>query len=87
MCSKLDIHGQDDQPGGNMVLRNRLKELRARQDLTQEALAEQAGVSRQTIISIKTGRYSPSVKLALPITRVLEVSLEDPFWLADGVGT
>ena len=66
-----------------MVLRNRLKELRARHDLTQEALAEMVGVSRQSIISIEKGRYSPSVTLALRIARVLQVPLEEAFWLGD----
>lgn len=70
-----------------MMLRNRLKELRARHDLTQEALATRVGVSRQTIISIEKGRYSPSVKLALRIARVLDVPLEEAFWLADEEGT
>lgn len=64
-----------------MTLRNRLKELRARHDLTQEALADRVGVSRQSIISIEKGRYSPSVKLALHIARVLQVPLEEAFWL------
>lgn len=64
-----------------MPLRNRLKELRARHDLTQEALAEQVGVSRQTIISIEKGGYSPSVTLALRIAQVLNVPLEQAFWL------
>jgi putative transcriptional regulator len=66
-----------------MVLRNRLKELRARHDLTQEALAEMVGVSRQSIISIEKGRYSPSVTLALRLARVLQVPVEEAFWLDD----
>ena len=66
-----------------MALRNRLKELRARHDLTQEALAEMVGVSRQSIISIEKGRYSPSVTLALRIARILQVPLEEAFWLDD----
>lgn len=66
-----------------MALRNRLKELRARHDLTQQALAEKAGVSRQSIISIEKGRYSPSVELALRIARVLQEPLEEAFWLDD----
>jgi putative transcriptional regulator len=64
-------------------LGNRLKELRARHDLTQEALAEMVGVSRQSIISIEKGRYSPSVTLALRIARILQVPLEEAFWLDD----
>jgi putative transcriptional regulator len=62
---------------------NRLKELRARHDLTQEALAEMVGVSRQSIISIEKGRYSPSVTLALRMARVLQVPVEEAFWLDD----
>jgi len=64
-------------------LGNRLKELRARHDLTQEALAGMVGVSRQSIISIEKGRYSPSVALALRIARILQVPLEEAFWLND----
>lgn len=64
-------------------LGNRLKELRARHDLTQEALAEMVGVSRQSIISIEKGRYSPSVTLALRIAGILQVPLEEAFWLDD----
>ena len=70
-----------------MALRNRLKELRARHDLTQEALAQETGVSRQTIISIEKGRYSPSVKLALRISSILQVPLEEAFWLDDEEAT
>lgn len=66
-----------------MALNNRLKELRARHDLTQQALAEKVGVSRQSIISIEKGRYSPSVDLALRIAGVLRVPLEGAFWLDD----
>ena len=64
-----------------MALSNRLKELRARHDLTQQALAEKVGVSRQSIISIEKGRYCPSVELALRIAGVLQVPLEEAFWL------
>ena len=64
-------------------LGNRLKELRARHDLTQEALAGMVGVSRQSIISIEKGRYSPSVTLALRLARILQVRVEEAFWLDD----
>lgn len=66
-----------------MALRNRVKDLRARHDLAQEALAEKVGVSGQTIISIDKGRYCPSVKLAPRIARLLQVTLEEAFWLHD----
>ena len=71
-----------------LQLRNRLKELRARHDLTQEQLADAVGVTRQTIISIEGGNYSPSVFLALRIARRLQVPLDQVFWLesADGGG-
>jgi putative transcriptional regulator len=69
-----------------MKLRNRLKQLRLQNELTQEALAREVGVTRQTIISIEKGGYAPSVKLALQLTRALGVPLEDMFWLDDGKG-
>jgi putative transcriptional regulator len=64
-------------------LNNRLKELRARHGLTQEHLAKAVGVTRQTILSIERGNYSPSVLLALRIARRLRVPLEEAFWLED----
>jgi putative transcriptional regulator len=64
-----------------LKLYNRLKELRARHNLTQEQLADAVGVTRQTIISIEGGDYSPSLFLALRIVRRLQVSLEEVFWL------
>jgi putative transcriptional regulator len=64
-------------------LHNRLKELRARHGLTQEHLAKAVGVTRQTILSIERGNYSPSVLLALRIARRLRVPLEEAFWLED----
>lgn len=64
-----------------ITLHNRLRELRARHDLTQEQLAQAVGVTRQTILSIEKGNYSPSVLLALSIARVLRVALEEAFWL------
>jgi len=64
-------------------LNNRLKELRARHGLTQEHLAKAVGVTRQTIVSIERGNYSPSVLLALRIARRLRVPLEEAFWMED----
>lgn len=65
-------------------LRNRLRELRARHDLTQEQLAQAVGVTRQTILAIEKGNYSPSVVLALRIAQVLRVPVEEVFWLEEG---
>ena len=59
----------------------RLKEIRQARGLTQEALAAQLGVTRQTIIAIEKLKYVPSVKLAFEIASALEVSVEHMFWL------
>jgi putative transcriptional regulator len=59
--------------------RNRLKDIRAERSVTQEALAEAADVSRQTIISIEKGKYTPSVDLALRIAAFFKLRVEDIF--------
>lgn len=64
-------------------LNNRLKELRARFDLTQDGLAQRVGVTRQTIIAIEGKRYNPSALLALKIAEVFDLPLEEVFWLKD----
>jgi len=58
---------------------NNLKDLRTSRDITQESLADTIGVSRQTIISIEKGKYTPSVSLALKIARHFKVKVEDIF--------
>lgn len=64
-------------------LDNRLKELRARFDLTQEELAQRVGVTRQSIIAIEGKRYNPSALLALKIAEVFDLPLEEVFWLKE----
>jgi putative transcriptional regulator len=64
-------------------LDNRLKELRARLEFTQEELAQRVGVTRQTIIAIEGKRYNPSALLALKIAEVFGLPLEEVFWLKD----
>jgi putative transcriptional regulator len=64
-------------------LDNRLKELRARFDLTQEELAQKVGVTRQTIIAIEGKRYNPSALLALEIAGVFDLPFEGVFWLRE----
>jgi len=64
-----------------MKLCNRLKEIRLQKHITQESLADQVGVTRQSIISIEQGKFSPSVKLALELAHALDISLQDLFWL------
>ncbi|MBU3191386.1 helix-turn-helix transcriptional regulator [Clostridium bowmanii] len=64
-----------------MELKNRVKELRARYNLSQGQLGKLADASRQTISLIERGDYSPSVLLALKISKVLKVSVEEIFYL------
>ena len=59
---------------------NSIRRLRfERGELTQAELAEQIGVTRQTVIAIEQGRYSPSLELAFQIAHVLRVPLDDVF--------
>ena len=65
-------------------MRNLLTEKRrAAGGMTQEELARNVGVSRQTIIAVERGRYNPSVKLALKLARALLVRVEDLFELTE----
>ena len=60
-------------------MKNRLKVLRAERDWSQADLADRLAVSRQTINSIETGKYDPSLPLALRIGRLFDRPLEDIF--------
>lgn len=60
-------------------LTNRLPEWRARTKMTQQQLAERAGVSRQTIISIEKMKYTPSLTLAFEIAHAFGCSIDDVF--------
>lgn len=60
-------------------MKNRLEELRKQQGITQEELARQMKVSRQTIGSIENGRYNPSIILAIKIARFFEKNVEEIF--------
>jgi putative transcriptional regulator len=62
-----------------MTFRTRIKELRARYDLTQEDLAKQVGVTRQTIVYLEKGTYNPSLDLAHRVARALKTTIEDLF--------
>lgn len=63
------------------MLRNRVKELRARHNLTQSDLGKQVDVTRQTIAFIEKGEFSPSITLALKLAEALEVDVKELFWL------
>ena len=58
----------------------KLKAARAAMDLSQEALAERVGVSRQTIHAIERGDYNPTIRLCIAICRVLGKTLDELFW-------
>ena len=60
-------------------MENTVRELRTKLNMTQEELAAQAGVSRQTIISIESGRYNPSIMLAYKIARHFGLPIEEVF--------
>ena len=65
-------------------MRTRIKELRARHDLTQEDLAKQVGVRRETILFIEKGKYNPSLKLAYDIAKALKTTIDDLFIFDEG---
>lgn len=58
----------------------RIKVARAEKDMTQKALAEAVGVSRQTMNAIEQGEFNPSIKLCRQICRVLGKTLDELFW-------
>ena len=66
-----------------MPIRTRIKELRARYDMTQEELAERVGVTRQTMLYLEKGKYNPSLLLANRVAKVLESAIEDVFLIDD----
>lgn len=64
-------------------MKNRLKVLRAERDWSQADLATRLDVSRQTINAIETGKYDPSLPLALKIAKLVGMTVEDVFFLDD----
>ena len=61
-------------------IKNRIRELRFHaNEMTQAELAEKIGVTRQTVIAIEQGRYSPTLEAAFKISRVFKTPLEDVF--------
>ncbi|KIL51569.1 hypothetical protein KP77_10810 [Jeotgalibacillus alimentarius] len=64
-------------------MKNRIKELRQENGISQERMAAMLGVSRQTIISIEKGRYNPSLPLAIQIARCFDTYVEEVFLLED----
>ena len=64
----------------NLKLKNNLKEIRKEKNMSQSALAELVGVSRNTISSLETGQYEPSAKLALVLSISLDKKFEELFF-------
>ena len=64
-------------------MKNKLKDLRTKRMVSQNALAEALSVSRQTINSIENGKFYPSLTLAMKLTRYFEVSLDEIFVYED----
>jgi len=62
-----------------MMFKTRIKELRARHDLTQEDLAKKVGVRRETILYLEKGKYNPSLKLAYDVSKALKTTIDDLF--------
>ncbi len=63
-----------------LILKNRLKDARVQNGLSQTQLAEMVGVSRNTISSIETGQFNPTAKLALVLCIALDRKFEDLFY-------
>lgn len=64
-------------------MRTRMKELRARHDMTQAELAMRVGVRRETINFLERGRYNPSLKLAHAVAKALETTIDELFIFDD----
>ncbi len=64
-------------------MKTRIKEYRAKYNMTQEELARKVGVRRETIVFIEKGKYNPSLKLAYKIARALNATIEEIFIFED----
>jgi putative transcriptional regulator len=60
-------------------MKTRIKELRARDNLTQVELAQKVGIRRETIVFLEKGKYNPSLKLAYDIASVFKMRIEEVF--------
>jgi putative transcriptional regulator len=66
-------------------MKTRIKELREKFGITQEALADKVDVTRQTILFLEKGKYNPSLRLAYKIARLFNAKIEDVFSFKDEV--
>ena len=65
------------------TMKTRIREYRAKYNLTQEKLAEMVGVRRETIIFLEQGKYNPSLKLAHNVAKALKTTMDDIFIIDD----
>ena len=65
------------------IINTRIKELRARYNLTQDELADKVGVTRQTMLYLEKGKYNPSLVLAYKVAKALNSTIEEVFSIAD----
>jgi putative transcriptional regulator len=75
---------KEDTNTSNSGLTNRIKKLRASLNLSQEELANKVNVRRETIVHLENNKYNPSLKLALEISNVFGLKIEDVFGLIKG---
>ncbi len=66
-----------------MQFKTKIKELRARYDMTQDDLARKVGVRRETILYLEKGKYNPSLMLAHQIAKTLKTTIDDLFIFED----
>ncbi len=86
MASTPSPTGKPGRPprSGATPVTNRIRELRFHAgEMTQQQLADRAGVSRQTIVAVEQGRYAPSLELAFRIARAFGVGVEEVFSFAE----
>jgi putative transcriptional regulator len=66
-------------PKQELKMKTRIKELRAKYNLTQEDLAKNVNVRRETIVFLEKGKYNPSLQLAYEVSKVFNLSIEEVF--------
>lgn len=70
---------KNERKGGVFALKNKIEEIRKEKGIRQEDFAKIMGVSRQTISSLETGKYNPSIFLAYKIAKFFEMTIEEVF--------
>ena len=68
-------------------MRTRIKEFRAKYDMTQDELAQKVGVRRETIVFLEKGKYNPSLRLAHDVARALNAKIDELFIFEEDEGS